>query len=82
MKKFLLLLVISVFLPINVFAYSLNLIPGGESIGIKINTEGLIVSGFYKVNGEYIGKKTFIVGDKIIKINGINGCYIFNWYNC
>ncbi len=71
MKKFLLLLVISVFLPINVFAYSLNLIPGGESIGIKINTEGLIVSGFYKVNGEYIGKKTFIVGDKIIKINGI-----------
>ena len=71
MKKFLLLLVISVFLPINVFAYSLNLIPGGESIGIKINTEGLVVSGFYKVNGEYIGKKTFVVGDKIIKINGI-----------
>lgn len=71
MKRFLLLLVISIFLPINVFAYSLNLIPGGESIGIKINTEGLIVSGFYKVNDEYIGKRTFIIGDKIIKINGV-----------
>lgn len=71
MKKFLLLLVISVFLPLNVFAYSLNIIPGGESIGIKINTEGLVVSGFYKVNGEYIGKRTFIVGDRIIKINDV-----------
>ena len=72
MKKIFLLLVISVFLPINVFAYSLNLIPGGESIGIKINTDGLLVTGFYKVNGEYIGKKTFKVGDRIIKINGIS----------
>lgn len=71
MKKVFLLLVISVFLPINVFAYSLNLIPGGESIGIKINTEGLVVNGFYKVNDEYIGKRTFAIGDRIIKINGI-----------
>lgn len=72
MKKFLLLLVVSVFLPINVFAYSLNIIPGGESIGIKINTDGLLVTGFYKVNGEYIGKRTFRVGDRIIKINGVS----------
>ena len=71
MKKVFLVLVISVFLPINVFAYSLNLIPGGESIGIKINTEGLVVNGFYKVNDEYIGKRTFAIGDRIIKINGI-----------
>ena len=71
MKKFICSLIISVFLPINVLAYSLNLIPGGESIGIKINTNGLIVSGFYKVNNEYIGKRTFKVGDRIIKINGI-----------
>ena len=71
MKKMFLLFIISVFLPINVFAYSLNLIPGGESIGIKINTDGLVVSGFYKVNDEYIGKRTFNVGDRIIKINGV-----------
>ena len=54
MKKIIYSLIISVFLPINIFAYSLNVIPGGESIGIKINTDGLIVSGFYKVNNEYI----------------------------
>ena len=71
MKKIIYSLIISVFLPINIFAYSLNVIPGGESIGIKINTDGLIVSGFYKVNNEYIGKRTFKIGDRIIKINGI-----------
>lgn len=71
MKKTILVFFIILFLPINVFAYSLNLIPGGESIGIKINTDGLLVTGFYKVNDEYIGKRTFKVGDRIIKINGI-----------
>ena len=71
MKKFIYTFIISIFLPLNIFAYSLNIIPGGESIGIKINTEGLLVSGFYKVNDEYIGKRTFKIGDRIIKINGI-----------
>lgn len=71
MKKFIYTFVISIFFPLNIFAYSLNIIPGGESIGIKINTEGLLVSGFYKVNDEYIGKRTFKIGDRIIKINGI-----------
>ncbi|MBQ7789752.1 MAG: stage IV sporulation protein B [Bacilli bacterium] len=72
MKKIIYSLIISVFLPINILAYSLNIIPGGESIGIKINTDGLIINGFYKVNNEYIGKRTFKIGDRIIKINGIN----------
>ena len=71
MKKFIYTFIISIFFPLNIFAYSLNFIPGGESIGIKINTEGLLVSGFYKVNDEYIGKRTFKIGDRIIKINGI-----------
>lgn len=71
MKKFIYTFIISIFFPLNIFAYSLNIIPGGESIGIKINTEGLLVSGFYKVNDEYIGKRTFKIGDRIIKINGI-----------
>ena len=72
MKKFIYTLLISIFLPINILAYSLNIIPGGETIGIKINTEGLLINGFYKVNDEYIGKRTFKIGDRIIKINGIN----------
>lgn len=72
MKKFIYTLIISLFLPLNIFAYSLNIIPGGESIGIKINTDGLLINGFYKVNDEYIGKRTFKIGDRIIKINGIS----------
>ena len=72
MKKFIYTLIISLFLPLNIFAYSLNIIPGGESIGIKINTDGLLINGFYKVNNEYIGKRTFKIGDRIIKINGIS----------
>ena len=72
MKKFIYTLIISLFLPLNIFAYSLSIIPGGESIGIKINTDGLLINGFYKVNNEYIGKRTFKIGDRIIKINGIS----------
>ena len=71
MKKIITIFIITFMMPIYVFAYSNYLIPGGESIGIKINTKGIIVIGFYKVNGEFIGKNTFQIGDNIIKINGI-----------
>lgn len=67
-KKALLIFIIFLF-PIYVFAYSKNLIVGGESIGIKINTDGLVVVGFYKINGEYEAKNTFKIGDTILKIN-------------
>ena len=69
MKKLIFTFFIIFFLPFNIFAYSKNVIPGGESIGINIDTDGLIVVGFYKVNGEYIGKKNIKIGDKILKIN-------------
>lgn len=71
MKKKMTILFIILFFPLNVFAYSKNIIPGGESIGININTDGLIVVGFYKVNDEYIAKQTIKIGDRIIKINNI-----------
>ena len=38
--------------------------PGGENIGITINSKGLIVVGFYKVNDRYIAKETLKIGDK------------------
>ena len=44
---FLLLLCI----PIKVFAYSNEIIPGGENIGIHLNTDGIVIVGFYEVNG-------------------------------
>ncbi len=70
MKKFIFTLFIIFLFPLGAFAYSKYIIPGGESIGIKINTDGLIVVGFYKVDGEYIAKNNFKIGDKIVSVNG------------
>ena len=69
MKKMIFTFFIILILPIYVSAYSKHLIPGGESIGIKINTDGLVVVGFYKVDNEYIAKNNIKIGDRIVKIN-------------
>ena len=66
-KLFLLLLLI---IPFNVFAYSEYIIPGGGNIGIEVNSDGIMVVGFYEVNGKNIGKNSgFQVGDRIIKVS-------------
>lgn len=70
MKKMMIFFII-LFLPISILAYSKNIIPGGESIGINISTDGLVVIGFYKVNDKYIAKNTIKIGDRIIKVNDI-----------
>lgn len=72
MKKVLFTFFVIFLFPLGVFAYSKYIIPGGESIGIKINTEGLVVVGFYKVEDKYIAKNNFKIGDKIINVNGKN----------
>lgn len=61
-------------MPVYLFAYSEKIIPGGENIGIEINSNGLVVVGFYKVNGKYIAEKYLRVGDTILSIedNNIN----------
>ncbi|MBE6153307.1 MAG: SpoIVB peptidase [Firmicutes bacterium] len=57
-------------MPNYVFAYSEKVIPGGENIGIQINTKGVIIVGLYKVNNSYPGKEANLkVGDIITKIN-------------
>lgn len=59
--------------PFNVLAYSEYIIPGGESIGIEIQSKGILVVGFYKVNGKFNkGTPNIKVGDKITKIEGID----------
>ena len=69
-KLLLLLISFSIILPINVWAYSKYLIPGGENIGIKVNADGAYVVGFYKVNGHEIAKEAGLeIGDRIISIN-------------
>ncbi len=57
-------------IPINCLAYSNYVIPGGETIGIEVNSKGVLVVGFYKVNSHYIGKEAgFEIGDVIMKVN-------------
>ena len=50
-RKLLYFLVSFIFIiPINVLAYTKYLIPGGENIGIKVESDGVFVVGFYKVS--------------------------------
>lgn len=71
MKKMLVIFA-SIFLPLGLVAYTEEIIPGGENIGIQIENKGLVVVGFYKVDGKYIGSDTLRVGDTIISIEGQN----------
>ena len=65
MKKFILSLMLFCF-PTLVFAYSNEVVLGGENIGIHIDTPGVMVIGFYKVNGENLkGNPEIQVGDYI-----------------
>ena len=64
-------LLILFIMPTNIYAYSKYVIPGGETIGIEVNSNGVLVVGFYEVDSKYIGKDAgFLVGDTITKING------------
>lgn len=57
-------------LPINTYAYSNYVISGGETIGIEVNSKGVLVVGFYKIDNEYIAKDAgFAVGDLILEVN-------------
>ena len=59
-------------MPFSVMAYSNKIIPGGENIGIEINSNGILVVGFYKVNGKYNkGVPDINMGDYITKVNNI-----------
>ncbi|MEG1015930.1 MAG: SpoIVB peptidase S55 domain-containing protein [Bacilli bacterium] len=71
MKKIIMLTIIAFLIPINILAYSDKIIPGGQTIGININSKGLIVVGYYKINGIYASKKDFSIGDVILKVNNI-----------
>ena len=70
MKKIITLIIILLF-PINMLAYSYYIIPGGDTIGIEIKSDGVYVVGFYKIDGKNINQ--FLnIGDKIIKIGEEN----------
>lgn len=74
MKKKLLIFLFSMgilFCPFKVMAYSDEIIVGGDNVGIHIDSNGILVIGFYKVNGSYIkGTPEIAVGDIITQVNG------------
>lgn len=59
-----------IILPINILAYSNKIILGGETIGIKVKSNGIYIVGFYEVNNKYIAKEAgFKIGDVIKKVD-------------
>ena len=73
MKKIKILLLSLLLLPINVMAYSDFIIPGGETLGIEVNSDGIMVIGFYQINGKYNkGSPVIKSGDYITRVNGIS----------
>ena len=66
-KKILLFILL---FPSMVFTYSNHLILGGDTLGVEVNSKGIIVVGFYEVAGEYINKD-IQVGDRILEINDV-----------
>ena len=64
-----LLLTITI-IPINTLAYSDYIIASGKTIGIEVNSNGVLVVGFYEVDNSYLAKDAgFEIGDEIIKVN-------------
>lgn len=70
MKKYMVLLLLML-MPLNILAYSDKIIPGGQTLGIEVKNDGIIIVGFYRVNGK-LNASNLKVGDIITKINNIN----------
>ena len=72
MKRLKILLLSLLLIPMNVLAYSDYIIPGGETLGIEINSDGIMVIGFYQIDGK-INKGDPVIksGDYITEVNGI-----------
>lgn len=56
----------SLFCPLSVFAYSNEVILGGTTIGINIESDVMVI-GFYKIGGKY-HKSDLVEGDIITKV--------------
>jgi len=70
-KKYVIIALFTMFIiPINLLAYSKYIIAGGENIGLQINSKGIIVVGFYEVDGKFPAEEAKLnKGDTILKAN-------------
>ena len=72
LQKFAILLLAIFSMPLSIFAYSDFIIPGGQNIGIELHSDGILVVGFYEVDGKKTWESSGIkIGDKIVAINGV-----------
>lgn len=70
LQKIILILLLFI-MPLNAFAYSNYVIASGQTVGIEVNSKGILIVGFYKVDDVYIAKDAgFEIGDIIYKLNG------------
>lgn len=70
-NKILMLLILLLVFPLNILAYSDYIVASGENVGIKLNSNGILVVGTYKINDNDPSKSAGIKeGDIINKING------------
>ena len=71
MKKFTFFFVLLyLFIPISVFAYSDYVIASGKNIGIELKSNNIIVVGSYNLGSYNVLRESDLrVGDKILKIN-------------
>lgn len=65
--KLILFAFLTLFIPIRIYAYSDYIIAGGENVGIKVNSNYVIVVGTYEISG-YQNTSSLTKGDKILKI--------------
>ncbi|HHW69336.1 MAG TPA: SpoIVB peptidase [Tenericutes bacterium] len=69
-KKTLIIMLLSIIIPTTALAYSDYIIAGGESVGIQLNTKGVLVAGIYEINSTYPAIDAGIkVGDMIVSID-------------
>ena len=66
--KVLVFALLTLIIPFQVYAYSDYIIAGGENVGIKINSNYVMVVGSYDIGTDQT--KTLVPGDKILRING------------
>lgn len=66
--KVLVFALLTLIIPFQVYAYSDYIIAGGENVGIKINSNYVMVVGSYDIGTDQ--NKTLVPGDKILRING------------
>ncbi len=70
LKNFIIITLLFISIPNKIYAYSDYIYAGGENVGIKVNSNGVLVVGLYEINNTYPAKDQGIkIGDLITSIN-------------